>query len=72
MSPRSGDRVRQRFWAELERLSADFRGYERIRSFVLLGEDFTQENEMLTPSLKLRRRKIVARWASSIELLYSE
>jgi long-chain acyl-CoA synthetase len=66
------ERVRQMFWAELERLSADFRGYERIRAFALLGEDFTQENEMLTPSLKLRRRKIVARWASSIELLYSE
>lgn len=70
-----GDDVRnQRAFAArlIERLSADFRRYERIHAIALLSEDFTQENEMLTPSLKLRRSKIVARWAQLLESLYRE
>jgi long-chain acyl-CoA synthetase len=55
---------------EIERLSAELRGYERIASFVLLPEPFTQENGMLTPSLKLKRRKIIDRWRDEIDRMY--
>jgi long-chain acyl-CoA synthetase len=67
-SPRARDKLR----AELDRLSTDCKGYERIKNFVLILEDFTQENDMLTPSLKLKRRNVVDRWRRELEHLYRE
>jgi long-chain acyl-CoA synthetase len=58
--------------SEIEALSQGFRGYERIAAFSLLAEGFTQENGMLTPSLKLKRREIVARWRDDIERLHEQ
>jgi long-chain acyl-CoA synthetase len=57
---------------EIERLSQEFKGFERIRTFALLGEDFTLANQMLTPSLKLRRRLVLQRWSGEIDRLYRE
>jgi long-chain acyl-CoA synthetase len=59
-----------RIAAEITKVSASFRGYERVAAFTLLPEPFTQENGMLTPSMKLKRRKIVERWRQHIDLLY--
>ena len=56
--------------ADIAKVSVSFRGYERIAAFTLLPEPFTQENGMLTPSMKLKRRKIVERWRQHIDLLY--
>ncbi len=53
------DDTRRLIGGELARLSADWKGYERVREFALLGEELTTENGMLTPSLKLKRRKVV-------------
>ncbi len=38
--------------------------------FALLREDLTVENDMLTPTLKLKRRVIVGRYKAEIERLY--
>jgi len=59
-----------RIAAEIAKVSTSFRGYERIAAFTLLPEPFTLENGMLTPSMKLKRRKIVERWRQHIDLLY--
>ena len=56
--------------ADIAKVSVSFRGYERIAAFTLLPEPFTQENGMLTPSMKLKRRKIIERWRQHIDLLY--
>jgi long-chain acyl-CoA synthetase len=55
---------------EIDRCSAAFKGYEKVQRFALVGEDFTQQNGMLTPSLKLKRARVVERWAGEIERLY--
>lgn len=44
---------------------------ESIRAFTVLPEDFTEENGLLTPSLKLRRRRVVNRYAAEIDRLYA-
>ena len=44
------DRVADLIKAELETQLAGAKGYERIRKFAILPEDFTLENEMLTPT----------------------
>ena len=47
------------------------KSYERPQKSVLVPEDFTVDNEMLTPSLKLKRRNVVARYNDRIEALYA-
>ncbi|MGW6058205.1 AMP-dependent synthetase/ligase [Streptomyces sp. NPDC055189] len=42
----------------------------RIRDFALLDEDFTVEDGLLTPSLKVRRRAVTERYAEVVEGLY--
>ncbi|MBT2493020.1 long-chain fatty acid--CoA ligase [Streptomyces sp. ISL-96] len=42
----------------------------RIRAFAVLGEDFTVDSGVLTPTLKVRRRAVVERYAAEIEALY--
>jgi long-chain acyl-CoA synthetase len=44
---------------------------ESIRRFRLLDEDFTEQNGLLTPSLKMRRDRIVATYARQLDELYA-
>ena len=56
--------------AELSKYSVDFKGYEKAKRFALANEDFSAENGLLTPTLKLRRDKVLARYADVISELY--
>src|SRR6185369_2815957 len=47
---------------KIDELSVEFKGYERIRNFALISEDFTQENGMLTPKLSVKRRNVMQKW----------
>jgi long-chain acyl-CoA synthetase len=55
---------------EIDRVLADVRGYERVREFVLLREEFSQESDTLTPSLKLKRHTVVKRYEKEIDAMY--
>jgi long-chain acyl-CoA synthetase len=57
--------------AEIERATIDLTPFEKVKAFKLLPEGFTVANELLTPTLKLRRRKIVERYQDAIEALYA-
>lgn len=56
--------------AELAERSKDFRSFERIKKFRLIGEDFTVENGMLTPSLKVKRRVVIKAYEDELAALY--
>jgi long-chain acyl-CoA synthetase len=56
---------------ELARTGAEFRGYERIEDFAVIGEPFSVENGLLTPTLKVKRRSALARYAPEFEALYA-
>ncbi|MET9561676.1 AMP-dependent synthetase/ligase [Streptomyces tauricus] len=43
---------------------------ESIRDFALIEGEFTEENGLLTPSLKIRRHAVTAAYARDIEALY--
>jgi long-chain acyl-CoA synthetase len=66
----SDDRLRAKVKEELDKLSVEFKGYERIRNFALISEDFTQENGMLTPKLSVKRRNVMQKWGGELEKLY--
>ncbi len=55
---------------ELERHSKGFKGYERIKEFALLPEEFTTANGLLTPSLKVKRRIVAQRYAAELAALW--
>ncbi len=57
---------------EINRQSGPIKGYERVRAFVLTDEEFTPENGMLTPSLKVKRRAVMAKFGDQIEQLYQK
>jgi len=57
---------------ELELRAHNFKSYEKPKAFLLIREDFTVENGLLTPSLKARRNLVLARYQQRLEALYSE
>jgi long-chain acyl-CoA synthetase len=63
--------TKQLFARELDKYSADFKGYERIKEFAFLDEEFTTANGMLTPSLKLKRRMVIEKYATLLNELWS-
>lgn len=44
---------------------------ESIRKFTILKTDFTEANDLLTPSLKVKRKAVIKRFAPEIEQIYS-
>jgi long-chain acyl-CoA synthetase len=64
------DHVRALFKTEIDKHGSAFKGFESIRDFALIGADFTTDNGMLTPSLKLKRRKVVETYTSLFEQMY--
>jgi long-chain acyl-CoA synthetase len=44
---------------------------EAIKKFTILGTDFTEDNGMLTPSLKLKRSVVMKEFDSEVEGLYA-
>jgi len=68
--PAHDDRVRELIHAEIEREGAGFKAFERPTRFAILAEDFTTENGMLTPTLKLKRNKVLERYGADLNRLY--
>ncbi len=64
------DRVRELIHGEVEKQSATVKAFERPTKFVVAAEDFTTENGMLTPTLKLKRGKVLERYGSDLDRLY--
>jgi len=59
------------FQAEIDKLGAGFKGYEKPQAFILDGEELTTENGMLTPTLKLKRRQVLAKYEDRLLALYA-
>ena len=54
----------------LESLNKDLSLVEKVKKFKLIKEEFTIENGMLTPTLKLKRKKILKKYKEELEKLY--
>jgi long-chain acyl-CoA synthetase len=64
------DRVRELLHQEIGREAATFKGFERPTKFAVVAEDFTTDNGMLTPTLKLKRNKVLERYGADLNRLY--
>ncbi len=54
----------------LENLNKSLSLAEKVKKFILIKEEFTIENGMLTPTLKLKRNKILEKYKNNLEKLY--
>ena len=54
----------------LENLNKSLSLVEKVKKFKLINEEFTIENGMLTPTLKLKRKKILDKYKDDLEKLY--
>jgi long-chain acyl-CoA synthetase len=63
-------KVRSLLEQEVAKYNGEFKGYERIQDFVIDSEELTPQNGMLTPTLKLKRRQVVAKYQSVFDSLY--
>jgi long-chain acyl-CoA synthetase len=64
------DKVHDLLKTEIDGLSREIKGYERVQDFVVAVEDFTTDNGMLTPTLKLKRRAVLERYGKDLDALY--
>jgi long-chain acyl-CoA synthetase len=63
-------RVRELLTNEVKAHSSEFKGFELVKNFAITPE-FTVENGLLTPKLSLKRSKILERYGSVIQQMYS-
>jgi long-chain acyl-CoA synthetase len=57
--------------AGVDEANQKFAQVEQIKRFVLIGEEWLPDSEVLTPTSKLKRRGIHARYATEIESMYA-
>jgi long-chain acyl-CoA synthetase len=62
--------VKALYREEIAKHTKEIKGYEKVRDFVLVAEDFTTDNGLLTPKMSMKRRNILAKYEGSIEELY--
>ncbi|GAK97199.1 long-chain-fatty-acid-CoA ligase [Nonlabens tegetincola] len=64
------DRVIDRYQREVDHYNEQFGKWERIKRFELTPEVWSIDNEQLTPTLKLKRRNIKARYQDLYDKIY--
>ncbi|MGJ7511736.1 AMP-dependent synthetase/ligase [Variovorax sp. GT1P44] len=57
--------------AEIDRVNAKFARVEQIKKFFLLETQLSAEDEELTPTMKLKRKLVQAKYAERIEAMYA-
>lgn len=63
-------KLHQQVEADVLKRVKDLAPFEQVKAIALIPEPFTVDNDLLTPTLKLRRPKIVERWQQEIQKLY--
>ncbi len=66
----SDPRTRRLFEDEILKYSRDFRTFELVRNFWLVIEPFTRQSGMLSPAMKLLRRRVLEVYEARLKSLY--
>ena len=54
----------------IQKINKDLSKIEKIKKFIIIKEQFTIENGLMTPTLKLKRYKIIKKYEKEIEKLF--
>ena len=64
--------VVERVRRTVDGVNAHLASYAQVKRFAVLPDDFTQDGGELTPTLKVKRRDVRAKYADVIESMYRE
>ncbi|MDC3217629.1 long-chain fatty acid--CoA ligase [Schleiferiaceae bacterium] len=64
--------VRDRVWQDVERANAGFGKWEQVKKIIIDTDEFTVKNGCLTPTFKVKRKPILAKYEAKIDALYAE
>lgn len=62
--------VKKLIQSEIDKLSGGFASFETIKDFFIAPEEFTIENGMLTPTLKVKRKEVEEKYKEQIDSMY--
>lgn len=62
--------VREVLETEIRKRGDELRAYEVPKRILVVDEDFTTDNGMLTPTMKLKRRNVLKRYGAELDALY--
>jgi long-chain acyl-CoA synthetase len=63
-------RVKDLIRKEVDSCSREFKGFEAVHDFVLSSELMSTQNDMLTPTFKVKRRNVLKLYGSQLDALY--
>ncbi|MDX9893742.1 MAG: long-chain fatty acid--CoA ligase [Patescibacteria group bacterium] len=63
-------KLKNLFTERIDKINEQLADWEKIRNFILLPREFSQEKDELTPTLKLRRQIIQKKYQAQIDSLY--
>jgi len=66
------DRVRELIEREIAAANEEFESHETIKKFRLVPEEWTEDNGLLTPTMKKKRRNILAEYDDLVEEMYQQ
>ena len=56
---------------EIEKINKNLSKIEKVKKFIVVEEQFTIENGLMTPTLKLKRYKIINKYKNQLEKLFN-
>jgi len=70
LSSENKNTSREKIQQELEKINLNLTKIEKIKKFIIIKDQFTIENNMMTPTLKLKRYKIIKKYKVELEKLF--
>ena len=66
----SKDVTEEQIQKEIDKINKNLSKIEKIKKFIIIKDQFTIENNMMTPTLKLKRYKIIKKYLIELEKLF--
>jgi long-chain acyl-CoA synthetase len=70
ISPEHKNITKEKIQEEIEKINKNLTKIEKIKKFLIIEDQFTIENNMMTPTLKLKRYKIIKNYKIELEKLF--
>jgi long-chain acyl-CoA synthetase len=61
---------KEKIQQEIEKINLNLTKIEKIKKFIIVEDQFTIENNMMTPTLKLKRFKVIKKYQIELEKLF--
>ena len=70
LSPEHKNTTNEKIYEVIEKININLTKIEKIKKFFIVKNQFTIENNMMTPTLKLKRYKIIKNYKTELEKLF--